>query len=183
MGATDNLSSQTDTELIAAANRGDEAAFETLYHRHRDWVVNLAYRWTGDRDLALDVMQETFFALAKKFPGFQLTAKLQTFLYPVIRNLAVSARRKSGLTQAGETLEPNAPQTDPSRDGDDALQSALAALGQEHRDVLLLRFVDDLSLAEIADILGIPLGTVKSRLHHALKQLRENPRTREFFTE
>jgi RNA polymerase sigma-70 factor (ECF subfamily) len=183
MEATHNLSSQTDAALVAAANGGDEAAFEALYYRHRDWVVNLAYRWTGDHDLALDVMQETFFALAKKFPGFQLTAKLQTFLYPVIRNLAVSARRKAGPSQAGKSPEPDAPQADPARDGDEALHTALAALGPEHRDVLLLRFVDDLSLVEVADILGIPLGTVKSRLHHALKQLRENPRTKEFFTE
>lgn len=184
MGSANHLDALTDAELVATINGGDEAAFETLYYRHRDWVANLAYRWTGDRDLALDVVQEVFFVLAKKFPGFQLTAKLQTFLYPVVRNLAITVRRKSERYQSSETPppEPEAPfPAESAHAGDEALRAALAALGREHRDVLLLRFVDGLSLAEIADTLGIPPGTVKSRLHNALQQLRENPRTRQFF--
>ena len=184
MGPANHLDALTDAELVATINGGDEAAFETLYYRHRDWVANLAYRWTGDRDLALDVVQEVFFVLAKKFPGFQLTAKLQTFLFPVVRNLSITVRRKSDRYQTSETpppeLEAPAP-AEPAHGGDEALRATLAALGQEHRDVLLLRFIDGLSLAEIADTLGIPSGTVKSRLHNALQQLRENPRTRQFF--
>jgi len=132
----------------------------------------------------LDVLQETFLALAKKFPGFQLTAKLQTFLYPVIRNLAIAARRKAGRLQldAGKAAESDsvAPETT-IPGGEEQLSAALSALGREHRDVLLLRFVDDLSLGEIAEILGIPLGTVKSRLHNALKTLREDARTKHYF--
>jgi RNA polymerase sigma-70 factor (ECF subfamily) len=174
----------SDSDLVAAINGGDEAAFEALYYRHRDWVANLAYRWTGDRDMALDVVQEVFFVLAKKFPGFELTAKLRSFLYPVVRNLAVTALRKSGRHHPSATLlteTDNASPVDSPDESDGQLQTALTELGPEHRDVLLLRFVDELSLAEIADVLGIPVGTVKSRLHNGLVKLRANVQTKHFF--
>src|SRR5580765_7751712 len=93
---------RTDQQLIAAINDGDAAAFEILYYRYRDWVVNLAYRFTGSEDLALDVMQETFLYLLRKFPGFRLTANLKTFLYPAIKNLSIAARRKAGRYQSTE---------------------------------------------------------------------------------
>src|SRR5213083_3431708 len=94
--------SRSDQELIAAINDGDSSAFEVLYYRYRDWVVSLASRFTGDRELALDVLQETFLYFVKKFPGFRLTAQLKTFLYPAVRNLSIAARRKAGRYQATE---------------------------------------------------------------------------------
>jgi RNA polymerase sigma-70 factor (ECF subfamily) len=170
-----------DAELVAAINAGSHAAFETLYRRHRDWVVNLAFRFTGDEALALDVMQETFLYLLRKFPGFELRAALRTFLYPAVRNLSLAARRKAGRCQAGEGEEESlanlpAPATSPASDDD--LAAVLETLPKPQREVLLLRFVDGFSLEEIAEALTIPLGTVKSRLHNALKALREDPRTR-----
>ena len=175
---------RNDQELIAAINDGDAAAFEVLYYRYRDWVVNFAYRLTGDRDLALDVLQETFLYFVKKFPGFHLTASLKTFLYPAVRNLSLAARRKTRRFQSGEP-EPDKleslPAANPRGSETDALTAALASLSEEQREVLLLRFVDELSLAEIAVALGIPLGTVKSRLHNALGTLRDDPRTKRYF--
>src|ERR1039457_4211601 len=91
---------RTDQQLIAAINAGDATAFEVLYFRHRDWVVNLACRLTGNEDLALDVMQETFLYLLRKFPGFRLTANLTTSLYPAVRHLAIAARHKAARYQA-----------------------------------------------------------------------------------
>ena len=85
---------RNDHQLIDAVNAGDPAAFDALYLRHRDWVASLAYRLTSDREAALDVMQETFLCLLRKFPGFRLTAKLRTFLYPVVRHLAAAQREK-----------------------------------------------------------------------------------------
>ena len=76
------------------ANRGDASAFEALYLRYRDWVVRLALRFTADREEALDVMQDTFAYLLKKFPGFRLTARMTTFLYPVVRNIALTHGRR-----------------------------------------------------------------------------------------
>jgi RNA polymerase sigma-70 factor (ECF subfamily) len=176
--------SRSDLELVAAINSGDAAAFEVLYFRHRDWVTGLAYRFTGDSDAALDVLQDTFLYFLKKFPGFRLTANLKTFLYPAVRNLSIAARRKAARYQATpaelEQLE-RTPAPTASRPEVGDLQIVLAALPEEQREVLLLRFVDGLSLAEVAEAMTIPLGTVKSRLHNALKTLRQDERTRAFF--
>lgn len=171
-----------DAELVAAVNAGNQSAFETLYFRHRDWTVNLAFRFTGDEALALDVMQETFLYLLRKFPGFELRSQLRTFLYPAIRNLSIAARRKAGRCQAGDAENEiliSLPAPEVSLAGDSDLALVLANLPVPQREVLLLRFVDGFSLEEIGDALGIPLGTVKSRLHNALKTLRDDPCTRE----
>ena len=164
-----------DDHLVDAANRGDRRALETLYERHRDWVGRLALRLTGHRDDALDVLQETFLYFFRKFPGFEKRARLRTFFYPVVRNLAIDAGRRRRRHAPGDS-PPDAPAPVERRPDADraALAARLAALGDEHREVVLLRFADDFDLAEIAAALGIPVGTVKSRLHHALKKLRES---------
>jgi RNA polymerase sigma-70 factor (ECF subfamily) len=154
-----------------------------LYLRYRDWVVSLAHRFTGDSDSALDVMQETFLYFLKKFPGFRLTANFKTFLYPAVRNLSIAARRKAQRYQATEAqLEKieNTP-SENSAATPSELHLVLGGLSEEHRETILLRFVDGLSLAEIADAMEIPLGTVKSRLYIALQTLRNDKRTREYF--
>src|SRR5437667_11564578 len=90
----------SDQELIAAINGGDAAAFEELYFRYRDWVAALAFRFTGDNHAALDVLQDTFIYVLRKFPGFRLTASFKTFLYPAVRNLSIGARQKATRYQA-----------------------------------------------------------------------------------
>ncbi len=174
---------RSDLELIAAINNGDSAAFEVLYLRYRDWVAALACRITGDNDAALDVLQETFLYVLRKFPGFRLTANFKTFLYPAVRNLSIAARRKAERYQATEAelaqLEKTAAPAGESASDD--LDAVLASLPEEQREVILLRFVDGLSLAEIGAAMDIPLGTVKSRLHNALQTLRRDERTRNFF--
>lgn len=179
-----NLETRTDLELIAAINGGDTDAFEVLYLRYRDWVTGLACRFTEDNDLALDVLQETFLYFLKKFPGFVLTAQLKTFLYPVVKNLSIAARHKAQRHQSTEselaTLEDAAAVEAPRSDSGE-LSIVLGNLPPEQREVLLLRFVDGLSLNEIAEAMQIPLGTVKSRLHNALSSLRNDPRTKSFF--
>ena len=175
---------RSDDELVAAANAGDSAAFEALYYRYRDWAIRLAWRFAGDRDEALDVVQEAFLYLLRKFPGFRLTARMTTFLYPVIRNLALQSRRKASRDPAAyaeRIAAAVAPDDDEAGDPRSELSAAMAGLPQAQREVLLMRFVDDMSLAEIAAALVIPLGTVKSRLHNALATLRHDPRTRDLF--
>jgi RNA polymerase sigma-70 factor, ECF subfamily len=182
--ANHDLEARSDLELIAAINNGDAAAFEALYFRYRDWVTGLAFRFTGDENAALDVLQETFLYVLKKFPGFRLTANFKTFLYPAVRNLSIAMRRKAARYQADtgdlERLEamPASPLSAP--EGGD-LEFVLARLPEEQREVVLLRFVDGLSLGEIAVAMDIALGTVKSRLHNALQCLRQDERTRIFF--
>ncbi|MCK5113686.1 MAG: hypothetical protein KAR11_02865 [Phycisphaerae bacterium] len=86
---------RSDEELVELANEGDEEAFEALYGRYRDWVCRLAWRFTGNEDQALDVLQETFFYLLKKLPNLKLTARMTTFLYPVVKHLSLAAVRKN----------------------------------------------------------------------------------------
>lgn len=175
---------RSDLELVAAINNGDPAAFEALYQRYRDWVVSLAYRFTGDNDIALDVLQETFLYVLKKFPGFRLTANFKTFLYPAVRNYSIAARRKTARYQsspeeAGALETAPAPSEKPSELAD--LRAVLSSLPAEQREVVLLRYVDGFALDEIARAMDIPLGTVKSRLHNALNFLRQDKRTKIFF--
>lgn len=178
------LQDASDQELIAAINSGNEPAFEILYGRYRDWVVSLAFRFTGDSELALDVLQETFLYFVKKFPGFKLTAQLKTFLYPAVRNLSIAARKQKGRFQSDNPfdamIEEVAAETKTGQSSD-TVAAVLESLPEEHREVLMLRFVDGLSLAEVASALSVPLGTVKSRLHNGLSKLKQDPRTRSYF--
>ena len=184
MGPVDRRS---DDELVAICNGGDAddaaRAFEALYRRHRDFVLRVARRFTRDRDLALDALQETFTYLLGKFPpagrGLVLTARLQTLLYPAAKNAAITAVRKARRYAGGDAELDELP-AEPPAEGE-PIDAALAALSPERREVLTLRFVDDLSLAEIAAALDVPLGTVKSRLHLALKELREDSRIKDLF--
>ena len=183
---------RSDRELVELCNRGsrDEAvqAFETLYRRHRDYVTRVSLRFGADREGAVDVLQETFLYLLKKFPpegeGLVLTAQLRSLLYPVAKHLTLSSLRQRTRIDDSEEFDPDrlpAPGgTDPAERDPARLSAALARLSVERREVVLLRFVDDLSLQDIADTLSIPLGTVKSRLHLAVRELRESPEIKDF---
>ena len=170
---------RSDHDLVAAANAGDPAAFDALYHRHKQWVLSLATRFTGDPDQALDVLQETFIYLLSKFPGFKLTSRLTTFLYPAVKNISIGFRRKSARFIGGDAGLDQTPAATPAHPTE--LTVVVAALPEIQQEVVLMRFVDGLSLEEIATALSIPLGTVKSRLHNALNTLRTDPRVQKFF--
>jgi RNA polymerase sigma-70 factor (ECF subfamily) len=161
---------EDDKALVERANAGDEDAFEELYRRHRNWVVALAHRFTRDRDEALDVLQDSFAYLLAKFPGFELTASLRAFLYPVVKNLSLDRIRRRRPTVDVSELADELPAVEAPSLSD--VGRILATLPETHREVVLLRFVDDLRLQDIAAALGIPLGTVKSRLHYAIEALR-----------
>lgn len=178
------IDSMSDEALVDAINCGDQSASEALYQRYSEWVYRLAWRFTGDRDLALDVRQETFLYLFAKSPRLVLTAHMTTFLYPVVRNLAVAARRKQRRYTSDEQVILSLPARQeaeiPSRT---ELALALSAIPEAQREVLLMRFVDDMEIRDIALALRIPEGTVNSRLHYALRTLRNDDRTRKYFKE
>jgi RNA polymerase sigma-70 factor, ECF subfamily len=171
----DDRNARSDLDLVAAINRGDTAAFEVLYLRYRDWVVALAYRFTRDSDASLDVLQETFLYFLKKFPGFRLTANLKTFLYPAVRNLSIAVRRKASRLETGEAGQAQIEQLaapDPASAPTPDLAAVLACLPEEQCEVLLLRFVDGLALAEIAEAReNIEAFYNRQRSHSALGYL------------
>lgn len=177
---------RSDEELVAVCSEGGAneaaAAFESLYRRHRDYVLRVARRFTRDRELALDALQETFTYVLKKFPpagvGLVLTARMQTFLYPVAKNCALSALRRAADRRMDSAVAPDDLPAEAAAAAE-PIDAWLSDLSPERREVVTLRFVDELSLEEIALALEIPLGTVKSRLHLAIKQLRSSPRIKE----
>ena len=171
----------SDPELVEICNSGPRRnaaeAFGSLYRRHRDFVTRVALRFCSDREIAADTLQETFIYLLRKFPpsgeGLVLTAQLQSLLYPVARNFTLTAVKRQRRSEQTVDFEPDQlpdPRTvDPPHED---LAKAMAGLSTSHREVLLLRYVDGLRLKEIAEALDMPPGTVKSRLHYAVRALR-----------
>ena len=162
-----------DIELVARANRGEADAFEQLYRCHREFVFRLALRRLGNIDDALDVLQDTFMHLFARFPGFELRAAMTSFLYPVVDHLCrdrrEQRRRTVDIDELDRDSEPSA--WYPESAGETA--HLLARLLPEQRELLTLRFVNDLSLAQLSHVLGAPLGTIKARLHRAIVALRQ----------
>jgi RNA polymerase sigma-70 factor, ECF subfamily len=169
-----------DQSLIDAINRGppeDRPAFEQMYRRHRAFVYRIALRFSRNPTAAADIMQNTFLAFWGKFPGFVLQGRVTTFLYAVTRNCAMQERRKSpSLEPVGEV------QTIHNFPAEFApLRAAVQNLPEPQQEVLLMRIVDEMSVSEVAIALGIPTGTVKSRLHTALETLRQDHRASDYF--
>lgn len=177
----------TDVELVERCNSGDAAtaqhAFAMLYERHKGFVLKVANGIVHDNSLALDALQETFTYLLRQFPptgdGLRLSARLTTYLYPIARNSAITQLRKAKRLPEGE-FDPDDLPTAPATDDTD-IRSVLQELPADRREVVLLRFVHDFSLADIAEALDLPVGTVKSRLHGAIQQLRNSPKVKHFF--
>ena len=175
------LDKLSDTELVEICNSGIRRdatdAFALLYQRHRDYVIRIALRFCSDPEIAADVLQETFVYLLRKFPptgeGLVLTARLRSLLYPAARNLTLTAVKRRRRDERSAGVEPDQlpdPRTvDPQYEN---LAGMMAGLSASHREVLLLRFVDGMRLHEIAETLDIPPGTAKSRLHFAVRELR-----------
>lgn len=171
---------RSDQDLIDAAGAGEARTFDVLYARYRQWVYRLAFRFTGHEEDAWDVHQDAFLYLAGKLPSLRLAASLKTLLYTVVRSLAIKANQKRRRLVLDEELLAAIPAQMPNQPADQ-LRDVLRDLDLPSRQVLLMRYVDDLSLDEIAQVLGIPLGTVKSRLHHAHQKVRANPRLCRYF--
>ncbi len=181
MGDATDYSGWSDEALVEGCERGDVGAFEALYGRYREWVYRVALRFTRHESDALDATQETFLHMLKRFPGFELRGRLTTYLYPTARGFALRAARKRARAAGAPAPEegPAAPAgPDPSDPPLEELARVLGILPAGQREVVVMRFVDEMSIGEIAAALGIPEGTAKSRLHHAIRTLREDERVR-----
>lgn len=164
-----------DTELVAAAAAGDERAFSSLVKRHADAVYGHALRFFGDPQTAEDATQEVFVKVFRTIATFDGRAKFSTWLYRVTRNVCLD------MTRAGRRVPtPVDPGTiEPLTTGDfaddvtlaSALSEALRALPPEDRDALGAVSIFGLSYAEAAEGLGVPVGTVKSRVFRARRAL------------
>lgn len=166
---------KSDARLVAQAQKGDEAAFEQLLRRHQRYVFNLAYRVLGDYAEAEEVTQEAFVRAWRGLPGFRGEASFTTWLYRIVHNLCLN--RLPGLQRElhqVESLEEELVDPTPSPpDHFDVqqrrafLHAQLEQLPERYRLVLTLRYLQGLSYNEIAAVLDLPMGTVKTHIHRA----------------
>jgi RNA polymerase sigma-70 factor (ECF subfamily) len=183
----------SDEALMASYQQGDTRAFELLLQRHRKAVFNFLFRQVGQRALAEDLLQEVFLRVIKGAESYRQTAKFTTWLYTIARNLCcdharrAKHRRAASLDQplakdaeVGQTLGDRVAHRGPAVDRQVIggqlrvrIEAAVEALSEEQREVFLMREYGDLSFREIAEIVGCPENTVKSRMRYALENLRE----------
>lgn len=174
-----------EMELVARARGGDVAAFTALVRRYENRVYNLAFRMLGDADDAADVAQETFLAAYEGLGRFRAESALYTWLYRIAVNKALSRRRaKSSRREFVPADDPSPLLTAASRfqTPDEVaeekeraviVQDAISRLPGDLRAVVILKDIEGLEYEEIAGVLELALGTVKSRLHRARLSLRE----------
>lgn len=166
--------------LISRARGGDREAFGELVEQYRDNVYRLAYRMCGNAYDADEAAQEAFVAAWRALPNFRGDAKFSTWLYRLTTNAAIDVMRREKRHQTvgdGEMIEvaddADSPQETVERtEQQEAVQEALATLSEEYREVLLLRYMEELDYAEIAEVLQLPSGTVKSRINRAKAALK-----------
>jgi RNA polymerase sigma-70 factor (ECF subfamily) len=174
----------SDAGLVARAQGGDLAAFEQLVRRHQRYVFNLAYRVLGDYVEAEDVAQEAFVRAWRGLTGFRGQARFTTWLYRIVHNLCLS--RLPGLQQQLQQSEPleetlahsadSPPELSEERERVAFLRAELERLPEKYRLVLTLRYLQHLSYDEIAAVLGLTMGTVKTHIHRARGLLTERLR-------
>lgn len=166
-----------ETELMLRIKGGDRPAFEELYGLYQKPLVNYLYRLCWNRSLAEDLLQEAFLRLWRAAPNYEPTAKVSTYIFRIAHNLFLNEaarRREKTLEGADEEIRSN-PASDLSRrEVRTAVKRAIEALPEGERECLLLSEYQGFKYAEIAEVLGIPVGTVKSRMFSAVRRLRES---------
>jgi RNA polymerase sigma-70 factor (ECF subfamily) len=169
--------SDDDRALLAAARDGDRVAIDELLARYEQPIYRFGLRMCGDEESAREVLQETMLAAFRNLPGFRGDAALSTWLYQIARSFCIKARR--GVRPSGvldDQLADPGPAPDRqahAREIGAALATAIGALPAEQREVLVLRDVEGLSADEAAEVVGIEVAALKSRLHRARVALRE----------
>jgi RNA polymerase sigma-70 factor (ECF subfamily) len=158
----------TDRQIAARAAEGDVAAYVQLVERYRAPLISYVRGLTGARDEAEELAQEAFCRVWEKLPTLRRREALVRWLYRIAHNLAVSATRRPRLAALAQEPAKAAQEPDPSRD----VHRAVAELPEPQRVVVSLRHFSALSHEEIARVLGVPAGTVRSRLSRAYERLR-----------
>jgi RNA polymerase sigma-70 factor (ECF subfamily) len=171
---------ETDGDLIARIRSGDQLALKALYGRHHVKIFRFAMRIVKSQPTAEDVVSEVFLDVWRNAASFEGRSEASTFLLAVARNKAYSAlrkRREDELDEeAAEAIEDDADTPETSlqkKNKGELLRGCLQKLSAEHREVMDLVYYHDKSVEEAAKIVGIPEGTVKTRMFHARKRLAE----------
>ncbi|MGH9947587.1 MAG: RNA polymerase sigma factor, partial [Pyrinomonadaceae bacterium] len=176
----------SDAELIGVTIKGGENSFEELVRRYQRPIVGYVYRMLGDYDSALDVAQEVFIKVYVSLKRYRPEYKFSTWLYRIAHNAAIDhIRRNSVSLQSIETesidgayqlqIESPAPSPEKNRECKEwrgQIKKVIERLPPAYRELILLRHSNDFSYDEIAEVTGLPLGTVKNRLFRAREMMR-----------
>ncbi len=190
MYVSDYHAESDDWALIAKARTGDPAAWEGIVSRHQDRVFTLCLRMMGEPELAADMTQDTFIKAIQGLRGFDQRSLLSTWLYRIATNACLSELRTrrhrsrargeggagegpSSVVASAESREPTASRGVELEDARDRLIEGLARVSDDQRAILVLRDVRGLDYAQIASVLRIAPGTVRSRLFRARAALRK----------
>jgi RNA polymerase sigma-70 factor (ECF subfamily) len=181
-----NKHNYTDEKLMSLFQGGDENAYIVLVNRYKDKLINFIYHYLKDSESAEDVVQETMIKLYQKKHYYKEIAKFSTWLYTIAKNLANTELRKrknrkttllSHFSNDDKTYEIPSDdleigqqvQTDVVNK---IIKNAVNQLSQKFKTVIILRDIQEISYEEISEIIGIPIGTVKSRINRARLQLQ-----------
>ncbi len=176
-----NQAGTTDQEIVLQCQRGDATSFRQLYRRYQQRVRSTLYQLCG-REILDDLVQEVFLRVWKALPRLRNPDYFSTWLYRITWNVATDKRRKfaqsPSFTDDDSTLKmtPSSPSDTPDLmrlHYQDLVQQGLQSLSLEHRVVIVLHDLEDVPQKEVANILKLPLGTVKSRLFYARNQIRK----------
>jgi RNA polymerase sigma-70 factor, ECF subfamily len=181
------VESWDDRRLIAESLSGHSAAFGILVRRHQDRLYNTVYRLLGNSEDAQDVIQESFISAYQSLSSFKGDAKFFTWLYRIAMNAAISLKRKKKAAVSLDTGSKHDLVIDPldqsldhqpgdameRQEEEQRLQGALDRLSPEHKSVIVLKDIEDMKYEEIAEVLDVPIGTIRSRLHRARLELRD----------
>jgi RNA polymerase sigma-70 factor (ECF subfamily) len=173
--------------LIGESLRGNHAAFGELVRRYQDRLYNTVYRLVDNAEDAQDVVQDAFLNAYQSLGSFKGDSRFFTWLYRIAINSAITLKRKQrvGLSiDAGRNGDGGVEPLDPSEysrpghaleqvEEEQRIQNALNRLSPEHRAVLILKDIEDQKYEQMAEILQVPIGTIRSRLHRARAELRE----------
>ena len=165
-----------ETELMLRLKTGDQAAFAELYALYQKPLLNYLYRLSFNRTLAEDLLQETFLRIWKAASTYEPTAKVSTYVFRIAHNLFLNEaakRRETALEGADNEMRADPASDLGRREVRNAVKKAIEGLPEGEREVLLLSEYNGFKYAEISEILGIPVGTVKSRMFSAVQRLKE----------
>ncbi|MBN1934744.1 MAG: sigma-70 family RNA polymerase sigma factor [Anaerolineae bacterium] len=173
----------SDIDVLRAIAQGSQQAITELYDRHARHLLNYLAHLTGDADAAEDLVQELFVVVWRDARRFRGQSSVRTWLFGIAHNLGITALRRSQTLPLDEFAADSLADPGPDPDALVALASdrerlaqAMQALPAAHRAVIELVFDLGLGQAEVARVLGCPLGTVKSRLHYTLRALARTMR-------
>jgi RNA polymerase sigma-70 factor, ECF subfamily len=178
----------SDEKLLDAARTGDHRALEKLLARHQRRVYRFGLKMCRDEEDAKDVLQDTLLAVARGVKDFRGASSMSTWLYTIARSFCIKKRRRSKFAPPQEVSLDSSPGEEARSVADEgrgpeeslagrqieaALEEAIGSLQPIYREVLLLRDVEGLTAPEVAEVLGISIEAVKSRLHRARVSVRE----------